>query len=556
MSRRKYSLTELTVRLFRIAVPIRKQLVISTLASITGNLSHMGFMAFGSLWLMSAAGYVYGNMHVYSFLTVLCGILIAVCRYLEGVFSHLGAYGILAKMRVDLFEKLERIAPAYMIEKPAGEIMNIAVSDIETLEFFFAHTIGPMFTVILLPLAAILTALHFNALYALILIPFSVLISIVIPLLSLKAGRKTGERYRSALAGLKAAVLESVYGIRDIQIFSASKQRTEKMEEENRKVSEAAHGLTLHRQTVSAIPDFMVSLSRIMIIAAGGYLASKGVHEPAGTVVVAYSAAASFSSTFSLTFVVSHLLEAYAAAARIFEIEDTVPAVRESENPVSLNEIETIRFEDVTFHYPSDTRLILDHCSFTVNKGETVGIAGESGIGKSTILRLLLRFYEPSEGRILINGIDLKDISLTSLHEHVGLLEQETYLFDRTIAANIAIAAKNPVWEDIIAAAKRAEIGDMISALPMGYNTPMGQMSGRLSGGEKQRTGIARIFLRDPDVLVMDEPTSALDMLREKEIMHTLKQEYGSRTVIIISHRASTLAGCDRVLTLKNGKAV
>ena len=310
-----YSIGEMNRRLLAIGRPIRKYLVISTLSSIIGALSHMGLMGFGALWLLAAAGFCRGTVR-YAVLTVTCAVLIALCRYLEGVFSHLGAYGILAKMRVHLFDAIDRIAPAYLIGRETGDVMNIAVSDIETLEFFFAHTIGPMFTVILLPVTTVVLAYCVNPLYAWVLIPIYLMISVVLPFAALKAGRGIGMRYRERLGVLKSKILESVYSIRDIQIFGAGERRLEEVSEANDRVNRAALGLTLHRQTIASFPSFFVYLARILILVCAGVLASQGIDEPVGTIALSFAATASLSSTFNLTFVVTSLLETYAAADR------------------------------------------------------------------------------------------------------------------------------------------------------------------------------------------------------------------------------------------------
>lgn len=549
-----YSIPEMNRRLLAIGRPIRKYLVISTLSSIIGALSHMGLMGFGALCLLAAAGFCSGVSR-YAALTVLCAVLIAVCRYLEGVFSHLGAYGILAKMRVHLYEAIDRVSPAYLIGRETGDIMNIAVSDIETLEFFFAHTIGPMFTVILLPVTTVVLAYCVNPLYAWVLIPIYVMISIVLPLVALKTGRGIGMRYREQLGVLKSKILESVYSIRDIQIFGAGARRMEDVADANYKVNHAALWLTLHRQTIASFPNFFVYLARILILVCAGVLSSRGIDNPVGTIAISFAATASLSSTFNLTFVVTSLLETYGAAERIFKIEDTMPETKEPEHPASCGEIQTIEFKNVTFAYPGTEKKVLDHFDFVIRKGEKIGIAGASGAGKSTILRLLLRFYAPTEGEILINKIPLEQISFAELHQRIAFLEQDTYLFDATIAENIAIAKPDASMEEIRTAAERAGIADFIDTLPAGYQTDMGQMSARLSGGERQRIGIARIFLRDPDLCLMDEPSSALDALHEKELLHTLKTEYGEKTLLLISHRNSTLTGCDQILHLKTAKA-
>ena len=202
-----YSMKEMNARLLKMARPIRAYILISTASSVIGALSHMGLMGFGALWLLSAAGYCDG-LSIYILCTCLCALLIALCRYLEGVYSHQGAYGILAKIRVHLFDSIDRISPAFLIKKETGDLMNIAVSDIETLEYFFAHTIGPMVTVIVLPITTIVIAWHVNPLFAVTLIPIYIIISILLPLIALKAGRSVGMRYRKELGILKKHLLK------------------------------------------------------------------------------------------------------------------------------------------------------------------------------------------------------------------------------------------------------------------------------------------------------------------------------------------------------------
>jgi len=544
MKTNHYSLKEIIVRLLKIAREIKGYLFISTLSSIIGNLSHIGFMGFGALWILSKGS------GVYAFLCILCGLLIGICRYLEGVFSHLGAYGILAKMRVNLFTSIDRISPAFMIERDTGDVLNIAVNDIETLEFFFAHTIGPMFTVILLPVTSIMIAWHYHPVYARILIPAFLLISIIIPAIALKTGKNPGIRYRSELGKLKAMILESVFGLKDIQIFDAMDQRMKQMLHQNTLSNQASYMLILHRQTVSSLPNFFIYLTRILLLAAAGLFMDP---EPSGLVVVSFIVTASFSSTFSLTFVVSHLLEAFASARRIFTIEDQIPQVKEKENTVPCEKIDSITFDNVSFHYPADQHMILHDVNLQIRKGMHIGIVGESGAGKSTFARILLRFYDVTEGSILLNNTDIRDISFQDLHQKIGYLEQDTYLFNDTIANNIAVAKEGATMKEIMDAAEKAGLSDFIQTLPDGYDTQMGEMQERLSGGERQRVGIARIMLRDPDIIVLDEPSSALDVLHEKELIDVLNNAYNDKTIILISHRHSTLSGCDHIIHLEDG---
>ena len=555
MSKRfSYSIPRMTGRLLRIAAPVKGTLAVSTLASILGNLAQMGIMGFGALLLLRCAGWVEGSPWVFAGLMALSTLLIVLGRYVEGVVSHAGAYKLLASMRVTLFEKIRTLAPACLMDQQKGDILNIAVSDIETVEFFFAHTIGPLFTVIILPCVTLGLALWFHPLFAAILLPVYLVVSVVFPLIAVKAGRGVGLRYRTRLGELKSLVLESVYGLKDIQIFGFGPARLEQVEEKNREINKAAHGLTLHRQTVSSAPTFFVYLARILIIATASYLAAQGSPHPVGTVVLSFVAAASFSSTQSLTMVVSSLLETYAAAERLFQIEDTQPQVTEPAHPKACGPIREICFDQVDFSYGGNP--VLRNFSLTLSGREKVGVMGESGVGKSTVLRLLLRFWNPQQGQITVNGIPIQEISLNELRRRIALLEQETFLTSGTLGENIALGKPDAAREEIREAARQAGLADFIETLPQGYDTPMGEMGARLSGGERQRVGIARVLLLNPDVIVMDEPTSSLDVLHEKELLQTLEEACRDKLLLLVSHRPSTLTGCGRIVRLEQGRAV
>lgn len=555
MSKRfSYSIPRMTGRLLRIAAPVKGTLAVSTLASILGNLAQMGIMGFGALLLLRCAGWVEGSPWAFAGLMALSALLIVLGRYVEGVVSHAGAYKLLASMRVALFEKIRTLAPACLMDRQKGDILNIAVSDIETVEFFFAHTIGPLFTVIILPCVTLGLALWFHPLFAAVLLPVYLVVSVVFPLIAVKAGRGVGLRYRTRLGELKSLVLESVYGLKDIQIFGFGPARLAQVEEKNREINKAAHGLTLHRQTVSSAPTFFVYLARILIIATASYLATQGSPHPVGTVVLSFVAAASFSSTQSLTMVVSSLLETYAAAERLFQIEDTQPQVTEPPHPKACGPIREICFDQVGFSYGGNP--VLRDFSLTLSGREKVGVMGESGVGKSTVLRLLLRFWNPQQGQITVNGIPIQEISLNELRQRISLLEQETFLTSGTLGENIALGKPDATREEIREAARQAGLADFIETLPQGYDTPMGEMGARLSGGERQRVGIARVLLLNPDVIVMDEPTSSLDVLHEKELLQTLEEACRDKLLLLVSHRPSTLTGCGRIVRLEQGRAV
>jgi ATP-binding cassette subfamily C protein len=538
----------LSRRLFTIAGSQKRSLTVSTLASVLGNFAHMGLMATGALLILSCAGLNGVRPLVWGGLMLLCSLGIGIFRYTEGLVSLVAAYKLLADMRCAFFTARRRLAPARLLDRRKGDILSVAVADIETIEFFVAHTIGPLFTIVLLPLATLWAAAALNPLFFLVLLPVYLVICIALPLGAVKSGRALGQDYRKRVGDLKSFMVESLGSLRDLQIFNHGEKREAGALEKTQGINRAVHALTLHRQVVSSAPVFFVYLARILVIAAASYLA--GSADPAGVIVLSFVVSASFSSTQSLTTVISNLLETYAAAERYFAVIDDEPEIHEDPRAVDLDEIRELEFDNVSFAYRRDQGDVIRRLSFTVTQGEKIGIAGESGIGKSTIIRLLLRFWEPTEGEIRINGIPLKKISLKSLRSRIVMLEQDTFIFNDTIAANIALGRPGAALEEIVRSAKRAHIDGFISALPEAYQTPMGELNGRLSGGERQRIGIARAMLQDPDILVMDEPTSNLDVLNEKSLLKTLRDEYGDQTILIVSHRHSTLTDCGRILYL------
>ena len=549
----KQSLLTLTKRLLKIAATLKKFFVISTIVSIIGNIAQMGLMGFGAAFILSVAGKLkYANSVTYCILMIMSGILIVTCRYLEGYFSHAGSYELLAKMRVDMFGTLRKLAPGSLIGRNNGDIMAIAIADIESIEFFFAHTIGPLFTVILLPLVTLIIAGSIDMLFVYALLPIYLIISVIIPILAIKLGRNIGIGYRQKLGELKIFLLDSVYGLSEIQIFDYGKRRNEELEAVNRNINRSIHQLAYHRQLVVSTPTFFIYLARIAVIAVASYLALKGNIDTTGIIILSFLVSASFSSTQSLTTVVSSLLETYAAAQRYFDLEDMVPVVNEIVEPKELKNIDKIEFINVSFSYPEINRKIIENMNLTINFKDKIGLVGESGIGKSTLIRLLLRFYDVTSGQILINGIDIKEYSLQDLRQRIGTLEQDTFLFNDSIAANIALGKPKATKEEIVKAAQMAGIHELIISLPEQYDTMMGELQNRLSGGEKQRIGIARVLLVDPDFLVMDEPTSSLDVINEKGLLKTLAEQFENKTWLIVSHRPSSLTGCDRVIKLEN----
>ena len=544
---KKPSLFTLTKRLLKIATEQKKYFVISTIVSIVGNAMQLGLMGFGACFILSIAGKLkFLNSTVCCVLMIISAVLIVICRYLEGYFSHAGAYKLLAKMRIDMFAMLRKLAPGGLIDRSSGDIMSLAISDIESIEFFFAHTIGPLFTVILLPVITLIIAGMIDSLFVLALLPIYLIISVVLPLIAIKLGRNIGLGYREKLGKLKAFLLDSVYGLSEIQIFDYGKARSEELTKINQDINRSTHLLAYHRQFVISLPTFFIYLARIVVIAVASYLALVKSVDSSAVIILSFLVSASFSSTQSL--------ETYAASQRYFDLQDKEPLVKESKDPKKLTDIKKIEFKDVTFSYPGANKPVVENMNLVIDADDKIGLIGESGIGKSTLIRLLLRFYDVTNGQILINGIDIKEYSLIDLRTKISVLQQDTFIFNDTIKANIALGKPDASDEEIINAAKMAGIHDLISSLPDQYDTLMGEMQNRLSGGEKQRIGIARVLLVDPDILVMDEPTSSLDIINEKSLLQTLDHQFKDKTWLIVSHRPSSLSNCKRIIKLVDHK--
>ena len=554
MNKKKRGFLQMSARLFKIAKDVKGKLIISTLASVFGNIGHLGLMGFGAMMILSYAGLTgWGSSLTWRILMGISAFTIMICRFTEGLVSHDAAYTLLRDMRVHMFEVVKDLAPACLMDRQKGDILSVAVADIETIEFFFAHTIGPVFTVILLPLTTLIIAGKVNMIFVWVLLPLYLIISVILPYISLKAGINVGRKYRRDVGKLKSHVLESVYGMRDIQIFGIGDERKKEVIRQTEEINKSAHVITWHRQLVTSAPTFFIYLARILIIAVASYLAANGESDPVGVIVLSFVVSASFSSSQSLTMVVTSLLETFAAAERLFDLEDTQPAVTEAEHPVEIGKIEKIEFKNVSFAYNKGEKPVLENLNLVISGKDKIGVMGASGIGKSTIIRLLLRFWDVTSGEILINGINIKDISLYSLRSHIALLEQDTFIFNDTIAGNIAFGKPAATLDEIKTAAKRAGLAEFIETLPDKYDTDMGELGSRLSGGERQRVGIARVMLTNPDMLVMDEPTSALDIINEKGLLKTLDEEYKDKMIMIVSHRRSTLTDCNRILTVKGG---
>ena len=551
---KKMSGLQIMRRLFKMVKPVAGYMVLCISGGILGQLAIMGTIICGICIICSIAGAdVVLPVKTWTILLFVCCLLRGPSRYLEQYFGHHVAYKLLAIMRVELFEKFRRLSPAKLMDKRIGDLISTAVSDVESIELFFAHTIAPIAIAIFITILALTVSFIMWPVAGMVLLPFYIIIGIVIPINSGRIGRDTGRQYRTLLGELKSYLIDSLRGIKEILILRNGEKRAVEIDKRGENINKTLHKLIRHKNIVMALPDLFISLARIAIMAISSYGMLSGQLNICQTAIFMLVITMSFTPVSAISSLSAGLLQTFASAERIFALEDEEPLVNDPENPVTLDKnAGDITFENVSFSYPAREHAVLQNFSMDVKEGEKVALLGESGCGKSTALRLLLRFWDTDSGSIKIGGTDVRDIALKDCRGMISMLTQDTWLMDDTIEENIRLGKADATHEEVVESAKRACIHNFIEKLPEGYNSRVGELGGRLSGGERQRIGIARVLLRKTPITLLDEPTSSLDSLNEKGILKTINEEFCDRTIITVSHRPSTVAGCDRVFRLDN----
>lgn len=482
-------------------------------------------------------------------------LLRAACRFISMAISHLAAWRFVPELTLTIYDKLQSMSMGYFQDKQTGELMSRMVNDTRQIELLVAHAIPDLASNLLVVAAVAVMLFVINptlALLTLIPVPFVLAVSTLFS----KKVAPMFQRNQRVLGRFNGILQDKLSGMREIQAFAQEEAEHAKLAEEcklyTRVNVRANFAAALYHPGV----EFLTAMGTVIVVGLGGWMASKGSMSVSDVVGFVMYLSLFYQPLAVLARLVEDVQTAYASAVRVFDILDADSQVQEAPDARELTHCNgEIAFRDVSFRY-NEEEPVLDHVSFTARPGEMVAIVGPTGVGKTTILSLLERFYDPQEGQVLLDGNDVRTLTYKSLRGQISMVLQDTFLFDATIAENIGIAKPGATWEEIRTAARRAGIGDFIETLPQGYDTDMGQMSARLSGGERQRIGIARVLLRDPDVRLMDEPSSALDALHERELLHTLETEYAGKTLPLISHRQSTLAGCTRLLKMEQGKAI
>ncbi|MEM7206331.1 MAG: ABC transporter ATP-binding protein [Pseudomonadota bacterium] len=493
-----------------------------------------------------------GWLIVLAVLAASAGIL----HWLESWVAHDMAFRMLATMRVNLFKKLDELAPAFLLRRRSGDLVHLATEDIELIEYFYAHTIAPAFVAVLVPSAVLALLFSFHWSMAVALLPFLLIVALS-PIVFRRRIDELGSRSRDVLAGLSAQTVELLQGLSEILSFQAGDtRRTQFMQ-----ACESHHVVRLdffrHMSRHTMTTEICMSLGVLVVIMCAVPLVKDGGVDPAFVPLMALAAMSAFLPISEVADVGHQLAHTFSSTQRLATVEAEVAPVtdgtkqwRHRGSPISLG------FDNVSFTYPGVAQTALDNIDVELEAGKTTALVGPSGAGKSTLAQLVMRFWDPQSGRIFLDGHDIREFELDQLRGAIGIVSQETYLFNDSLAGNLRIAKADASDAELQRAVELAELDGMVARLPDGLSTEIGEGGYALSGGQRQRLSIARAFLKDAPVLVLDEATSHLDSISERAVHKALRSLMRDRTTLIIAHRLSTIRDADSILVIDNGQLV
>ncbi|HEU0217860.1 MAG TPA: ABC transporter ATP-binding protein [Stellaceae bacterium] len=477
-------------------------------------------------------------------------------HWVESWLAHDIAYRLLAEMRIELYRKLDTLAPAYLVRRRSGDLIALAAQDIETVEYFFAHTVAPALVAILVPATVLATLFCVAWPIALAILPF-ILYAALAPWLLRTKIDWLGAQARDRLGLLSGYVTETIQGLSDLVAFQAVERRRagfmQAVSDYQTVRLRLLHDLTAQ----TAQLEICTGLGGLAVAIVGAVLVAQGTLAATTLPLLILLSLSSFLPISEIAQVSRQLADTIASTRRIYAVHHEEPAVVDGTllppAPVGGS---AISFESVDFSYPGARRPALQHVAVDIPAGTTVAIVGPSGAGKSTLASLLLRFWDPSAGRVLIDGVDLRDFVLDHLRGRVSLVSQDTYLFNDSLRANVALARPDANDHDIYQALDQAALSEFIMSLPEGLDTRVGERGVQLSGGQRQRVAIARAFLKNAPTLVLDEATSHLDAVSEAQVRGALDALMRERTTIVIAHRLSTVRNADFLVVLDRGRVV
>lgn len=508
--------------------------------------------------LLSRSGAVLqdGFLYAFSYKEILAALVIlavlrGVLHYIEQYCNHFIAFKLLAMIRHKVFAALRKLCPAKLEGRDRGNLISIITTDIELLEVFYAHTISPVAIAVLTSLAMVCFIGSYHPLPGILALAAYLIVGAALPLWNGKRGGTKGMEFRMEFGDLNSFVLDSLRGLDETIQYGQGEQRKEQMSRRSRSLGELQKDLSKMEASQRALTNLVILVSSFAMLFLALHLYRSGQTGFDTVVICTIAMMGSFGPVVALSSLSNNLNQTLASGERVLSILEEEPQVREVEDGV-CTEFSGASCRHVDFAYGEET--ILRDYSIGFQPGQIAGIHGSNGSGKSTLLKLLMRFWDVQGGAVKISGENIRKICTGNLRDMESYVTQETYLFHDSIANNIAVGRPGASREEIMEAAKKASIHDFILSLPDGYDTKVGELGDTLSGGERQRIGIARAFLHDAPFLLLDEPTSNLDSLNEGIILRSLNETCREKTVVLVSHRASTMGIADVVYEMENGR--
>ncbi|MCX4317116.1 MAG: ABC transporter ATP-binding protein [Lachnospiraceae bacterium] len=543
-------------RLIGLVKPLMGVMFFAVVTGLAGHLCASFITIFGGYAVLGLLGFdtplslrsIFGSVLVFA-------VLRSVLRYAEQSANHFIAFKLLARLRDKVFAALRKLCPAKLEGRDKGDLISVITSDIELLEVFYAHTISPAAIAFLYTIIMSLFIGSFHpALAALALLAY-LTVGIVVPMITQNFGSKgqttadAATTFRADSGNLSGFVLDNLRGLSETIQYGCGKERLIEMEKKTNALLESEKRIKCTTGRNMAVTNTIILAFDLCMLFVSAGLYQNGRLDFTGVVVPTIALFSSFAPSMALANLGSTLQNTFAAGNRVLGILDETPVVQEVRRK-GRAAFEGAAAENVGFSYGTET--ILDGVSLQIPKREVVGIVGKSGSGKSTLLKLFMRFWEVRDGTVTISGKNINEVDTSQLRDMESFMTQETHLFQDSIKNNLRIAKLDATEEELEAACRKASVHDFIMGLPQGYDTPVGELGDTLSGGEKQRLGLARAFLHDASFLLLDEPTSNLDSLNEAVILKSLREERNGKTVLLVSHRQSTMRIADTIYDMES----
>lgn len=552
--------------------PLLPVMLLAIFMGCVGNLMATFITILGGYGLLHVAGLYNGSSLTVIFVTVAVFALArGILRYAEQASNHYIAFKLLARIRHRVFAALRRLAPAKLDGSKKGNLIAIITSDIELLEVFYAHTISPIAIAVLTSVFMVVFLGRIHPLPGAVAALGYLLVGLAIPLANGHRGSGEGQQYRDSFGELNTCVLDNLYGLEETIQYGQQTRRSEQMAEATRRLEKISAWLKEQENTQRMVTDGVLLSAGVIMAAVGYFLAGRGEMEGAQVLIAVVAMVSSFGPTAALSALSNNLHHTLASGNRVLDLLEEEPVVYDVPEGADTCDGD-ICCDKVSFTYKAQgegaavagkianaeksaaaetsAEGVLANYDAVFRRNRIHGIFGKSGCGKSTLLKLLMRFYETEAGSITYGERNVNGIQTKALRNHISYVTQETFLFGDTVENNIRIARENATREEVLEAAKKASIHDFIMSLPQGYDTKLAEAGASISGGEKQRLGLARAFLHNGDILLLDEPTSNIDSLNEGIILKSLEQEKANKTILLVSHRKSTMGIADEIHSL------